>query len=102
MTATARSIHGVPIRLTAERWLHITEAHCEVAGHFDDVLEAVENPEVVYQGGTGEFLAVREAQPGKYLVVVYREQSAEDGFVITAFFTRRLRQLERRARAWPR
>jgi hypothetical protein len=40
------------------------------------------------------------AAPGKLLVVVYREAGG-DGFVITAFLTRRLSQLDRRKQIWP-
>lgn len=46
-----RSRGGVPIRLTEERWFHIVENHDDLAGHYDDVLETVENPEVILQGG---------------------------------------------------
>ena len=79
MTA-AKSVNGVRIRLTSERWVHITEEHCEMAGYFFEVLEALEEPEVV----------------------VYKEQTSEEGFVITAFLTKRFRQLARRTRVWPR
>ena len=48
----------------------------------------------------GECRAVREIDNGKYIVVVYRELSKEDGFVITAFLARRRRQLERRRKIW--
>jgi len=99
---SAKSINGITIRLTDERWLHITEAHSELAGYLYEVLEAIECPGVIYQGGAGELLAARQVEPGKYLVVVYREQASEGGFVITAFLTRRLRQIERRKRVWPR
>jgi len=34
----AHSVGGVPIRLTAERWIHIVENHDELAGRMDDVL----------------------------------------------------------------
>lgn len=101
MLHTAKSIRGVIVRLTDERWLHITEHHAELAGYLHDVLEAIESPEGVYEGVAGELLAVRAVEPGKYLVVVYKEQGSADGFVITAFLTRRLRQLERRRRVWP-
>ena len=30
---------------------------------------------------TAELLAVREIEPGKHLVVVYKEQGLDDGFV---------------------
>ena len=102
MLGTAHSVSGVPIRLTEERWLHITEEHCELAGYSSEVLETIANPEAVYEGTAGELLAARQIEPGKYLVVVYREQTSTDGFVITAFLTRRRRQLERRKKLWPR
>jgi hypothetical protein len=60
------------------------------------VLETVEEPEAIYEGKAGECLAVREVERGKYIVVVYKEVNKEDGFIITAFLTRRKRQLERR------
>ena len=97
----ARSKNNVPIRLPEERWFHITEEHSEMAGYYFEVLEAVEEPEAIYEGKAGECLAVREVGRGKHIVVVYREVSREDGFIITAFLTRRGRQLERRRRLWP-
>lgn len=91
---------GVPIRLTDERWAHITEEHCELAGLRADVVETVSHPERIVLGGDGERLAIRELDAGKHLVVVYREQ-ADDGFIITAFLTRRVRSLEKRRQLWP-
>ena len=32
------SKNGIPIRLTEERWVHITENHDDLAGHYDDVI----------------------------------------------------------------
>lgn len=95
-----RSKNNVPIRLTEERWLHITEEHAEMAGYYFEVLEAVEEPEAIYAGKTGERVAVREVEKGKYIVVVYRESCEEDGFVITAFLTRQRKKLERRQKIW--
>jgi hypothetical protein len=43
---------------------------------------------------------VREVEPGKYLVVVYRE-SQQDGFIITAFLTPKGHTLHRRQQLWP-
>lgn len=100
MTGTALSKNGIPIRLTDERWVHITEEHSELAGLRMEVLEAIADPVRVVAGNRGELLAVRELELGKHIVVVYRE-SESDGFVITAFVTRRLRSLERRKQLWP-
>jgi len=64
------------------------------------VVETVANPERILQGNGGELFAVREIEPGKCLVVVYREL-ANDGFIITAFVTRRLTQINKRKQVWP-
>ena len=97
-----KSKNGVPIRLTEERWLHITEEHSEMAGYYFEVLETIEEPDEIFEGRAGEYISVREIEAGKYIVVIYREVSKEDGFVITAFITRRKKQLERRRRLWKR
>ena len=49
----AKSKNGVPIRLTEERWIHITEEHSEMAGYYFEVLETVEEPEAIYEGKMG-------------------------------------------------
>ena len=94
------SKRGIPIRLTDERWSHITEEHCELAGLRSEVLETIGRPERILLGGDGEHLAIREIQEGKHLVAVYREGTA-DGFIITAFVTRRVRSLVKRRQVWP-
>ena len=63
-------------------------------------MSAIGDPVRIVAGGEGEMLALRELELGKFLVVVYRELVG-DGFVITAFVTRRLRSLERRKQLWP-
>ena len=100
MTSVVMSKHGVPIRLTDERWVHITEEHSELAGLRAEVLETVTVPSRILAGKADELLAVRSLEPGKLLVVVYREVR-EDGFVITAFLTRRTRWFGRRKQVWP-
>ncbi|CEP78051.1 MAG TPA: PBECR2 nuclease fold domain-containing protein [Defluviitoga tunisiensis] len=94
------SKNRVPIRLTDERWVHITEEHSEMAGYYFEILETIENPEVIYKGREGEFIAVKEIEKSKYIVVIYKETSKEDGFVITSFLTKRKKQLERRPKIW--
>lgn len=86
----AYSVEGVPIRLTTERWLHIVENHDEMAGYYDDVLNTIENPEWVLPGHKGSLIAVRNYGRKRYLVVIYRQVSKEDGFVITSFFTEQI------------
>ena len=100
MPSVVKSVHGVSIRLPDERWAHISVEHAELAGMKFDVLEAVEKPEKVFAGNDGEYLAARSIESGKWVVVVYREKR-DDGFVITAFLTRRIRSLQKRKQLWP-
>ena len=99
MSETVTSVSGIAIRLTDERWSHITEEHSELAGMRFEILETVAQPENIFKGQSGELFAVREVEIGKFLVVVYRETNG-DGFIITAFSTRRVKSLERRDLIW--
>jgi len=95
----ARSVNGVPIRLTYERWYHVVESHDELVGRFHEVLETVERPDIVVRGNRGALKAARNLGRDRWLVVVYRELTRRDGFVITAYL------LDRRPRgtlAWQR
>ena len=64
------------------------------------MLETIAAPDSVLAGGSGELLALKEIGSGKHIVVVYRESSS-DGFIITAFMTRRIMALQRRRQLWP-
>lgn len=100
MDAIALSKNGIPIRLPDERWQHVFTDHPELIDQKTEVLEVVSNPECIFEGNNGELLAIREIQPGKWLMVAYRELT-EDGFIITAFFTRRRQYLNKRRLLWP-
>lgn len=95
----AYSVRGVPIRLTSERWFHIVENHDDLAGRYEDVLSVVENPEWLVPGHHGSLIAVRSFGRDRYLMVVYRELSKSDGFVITAYFSS---SVDRRKAIWNR
>ena len=101
MVEKVLSKNGVPIRLTDERWVHISEEHCELAGMRLEVPEAVASPSRILVGGADELLAVGETIGGKHLVVVYREL-IDDGFIITAFITSKTKSLKRRNQLWPK
>lgn len=94
-----KSITGKPIRLTDERWLHIVEGHPEIAGHLHDVLLTVAAPEMILSGTADELLAAVYNRSDKLLVVVYKE-TGEDGFILTAFFTKRIDKLLKREILW--
>jgi hypothetical protein len=87
-----RSRNGVLVRFTEERWQHIVHRHPEMDGQRARVL-ALAGPDLVQKGDFGALFAVK-FYPGtpmseKFLVVAYREMSAEDGFILTAYLTSR-------------
>jgi hypothetical protein len=88
----AFSVNGVPIRLTKERIKHIYTGHPEVRGKEDAMLRTINSPDFIQKGDMGTLLAVKRfaktpVERNKYLVVVYREVSKQDGFVLTAYYT---------------
>ena len=102
MINTAISKNNVQIRLTNERWKHISIGHPEIAEYFDQILDCVENPQIIYFGFESEFLAVKELsnEINKFIVVVYKERDKNDGFVITSFLTNKLNYFKRKQVAW--
>jgi hypothetical protein len=95
----ALSINGVPIRLTLERWFHIVENHDEVAGFYDAVLETIGEPELILRGHRGSLVAIRAYGRRRYLYVIYREVTPDDGFIITAYFNQKV---DRKKAIWKR
>ena len=94
------SKNQVPIRLTDRQWAHIVAGHEELAGSRREVHRSVTEAELILEGREGELLAVKEQEPGRWLVVVYRELT-NDGFIITAFLTSKENSLHRRRQLWP-
>ena len=102
LLASVPSKNRVQIRLTDERWHHIILSHPEIAENdVSEIIDAVQNPEAILQGDTGELLAVKRKTGKKHwIVVAYKEVTAEDGFVITAYVTTDTRWLFQRKVLW--
>lgn len=94
----AYSVNGVPIRFTEERWYYVVSNKPYMEAHYENVLEAIENPTWILRGYAGALVAVLSLARRNYLHVVYREVSPHDGFVITAFLSRKV---NRRMTIWP-
>ena len=84
------SINNVPIRLTEERWEHIISNKPYMESYYKNVLEAIEDPTWVLRGYAGSLIAVHPAAKLKYLHVVYKEISNNDGFIITSYMSRKI------------
>ena len=104
-----RSKFNRAIRLTDTIWYNkVLQDHPEFTErpeYVDDIKKAIEDPDYVIEGYGGEVRALRwcSVAPGrpKYLCVVYREFE-QDGFVITAYFTSKVKQLVKRTVLWKR
>ena len=101
MTNIAYSVNNIPIRLTDERWTHIVENHDDIAGYYFDVLETIANPMWIFEGDEDELWAVKLVSVKKAILVIYKEfKEQNNGFIITAFFTTKIRKLQKRKMIW--
>ena len=57
--------------------------------YYEQVLDAIESPTFVMRGYAGSLVAVLSLGRNRHLHVVYKESSQEDGFIITAFVSRK-------------
>jgi len=103
MIGVVTSKNNVVIRLSAERWSHIVEAHDYMAGNQDLVFETIENPDFISYGGKDELIAVKHYKKTsiaeKSMVVVYKEET-DNGFIITAFMTSKPDKIFKRGAIW--
>ncbi|HEV7473142.1 MAG TPA: hypothetical protein VGN90_03780 [Pyrinomonadaceae bacterium] len=96
---TVYSLNNAPIRLTEERWRHILEAHPYMGRYYEDMLDAVNEPEYIFHGHRGSLIAVVTLSKKRILHVMYRELGREDGFIITAYVKT---SLDKKNAIWPR
>jgi len=84
------------IRLTQAQWLHMAFFHPEVEAERARIRKTLENPEIVVEGATRNTQICyrffkRTPVTSKYLAVVIKVLNQE-GFIITAYFTERVRR----------
>jgi hypothetical protein len=99
----AHSKADIPIRITAERWTHVTENHDYMAGEMDKVIESIENLDVIVSGNRDEKIALKHYEKTsiteKHTVIVYKEQKSQ-GFLITAFMTSKPEKITSKGILW--
>jgi hypothetical protein len=89
------SKNNISIRINSERLNHIIKGHPEMLGEIEKIKQTIESPEMILQGDYGELLAVRKydktpVSKEKYLIVAYKEVNSSNGFILTAYFSRKL------------
>lgn len=88
--------------MTDERWRHITTGHPETADYLFEILETIQNPEIVYQGNEGGLIATKSFPDlsDKFVVVIYKEVTEKDGFILTAYVSNKRQEFEKKTIAW--
>ena len=84
MIETVLSQYAIPIRLTDERWSHITEEHCELAGMRLEVLENIANPFKILEGGDEETGMVQIAVQD-YLKLIPTVKHSPKGYLWSSY-----------------
>lgn len=87
---TVYSVNNVPFRLTEERWNHIVNNKLYMESYYERVLDAVEKPTFVLRGYSGSLIAITNIGKQRYLHLVYKEVTRDDGFIITAFIAQNI------------
>ena len=101
MKNSAYSVNGIPIRLTDERWNHIVENHDDIAGYYYEILETITSPAYILEGDEDELWAIKYISKKKVFLVIYTESKKHnDGFIITAFMTTKIKKLLKRRIVW--
>lgn len=94
---------GVSVRLTSERWTHILD-HPEMVGQQDRLAETLASPDIVMATVKDETVHTYHRQyettpvTRKYMVVVVK-MAPGDAFVVTAFYSSRVKKGEV---VWPK
>lgn len=98
----AISVNKIPIRLTVERWQHISTGHPEISDFYYEILETIENPAIIYKGSFEELIAISNelSNSGKFIIVIYKEESNLDGFIITAYITNKIQRFVKKKIVW--
>ena len=78
------------------------KGHPEISDYYYEILEAIENPEIIYEGNDDAKIAVKKIQErkDKFVVVIYKELSDKDGFIITAYFSNKEPEFKKKKISW--
>ena len=92
--AVAKSKSGAIIRLTEKQWMHIIASRPKLEGFQREIMEVIKCPDVIFAPpprvrpqlhAVKRFKRLRDVGLSENLVVVYRELTSKEGFIITAF-----------------
>lgn len=75
------------IRLSNERWIHITESHPEMGDYKNELIDTIQNPdEIFFSDFTDQYIFVKNFK--EFItdnLFIYLKIQQQDTYVITAF-----------------
>ena len=72
-----------------------------MAGYYYETLETITSPAYILEGDEGELWAIKYISKKKVFLVIYTEsEKHNDGFIITAFMTTKIKKLLKRRMVW--
>ena len=84
---------GRLVHLSKERWIHIIQEHPELTNKIESIKETILNPTTIktysYEINIKHFYSWNKISK-KYLIVIVKYLNG-NGFVITSFYTRKLK-----------
>lgn len=93
-----KDISGRLIRMTKERWIHIKSDHPEMVNDLDNIRSAITSPEFTKTSEHDDNVMFYyryykdKKSSAKYLLTAVKHLNG-DGFVITAFYTNKVKGL---------
>lgn len=93
------SVNKHNIRLTDERWQHISNNHPEMNDYKMSILQTISEPDAIYYCKYNELIAMKSAD-NKYIIVIYKEIIPNNGFIITSFLTNKLNYFKNKKISW--
>jgi hypothetical protein len=73
-----------------------------MADYYYEIFETVENPQAIYEGTNDGLIALSHQIEliKKFIVVIYKETSDEDGFVVTAYLSNKVKNIQNKKLLW--
>ncbi|MEW6556177.1 MAG: hypothetical protein AB1349_02355 [Elusimicrobiota bacterium] len=91
-----KSITGKTIRLTAIQWVHIRKRHPEMDNQLSKLTITIQQPDLIYycpeEDNVHYYKHFKETPVSEKYLLLIAQHTNGDGFVITAFFVKKIRK----------
>ncbi|NBU98914.1 MAG: hypothetical protein EBS19_12025 [Spirochaetia bacterium] len=93
------TILGFSVRTTRDYWDKICLKHPELIDRLEEVKKVLKEPMEIRKSKTDELIFLFYMETGKYWLSVVAKKENDIGFLVTAYFTDKIKEGER---VWPK